>query len=349
MGWLRRALYALTGAGVSFGGLVTALGWWLSSDGYSGPVSDHFDGTVFVNTEPTDLPGFRKMVRMVQEGRGPAWEERTVPPHDPPPERVSGEGMRATFVNHATVLVQHDGMNILTDPIWSERCSAVQWAGPARHHAPGLSLDELPPVDVVLISHNHYDHLDVDTLALLAKRDDPTLVVPLGNASVVAGLGFSRVVELDWEQTTTVGPLTIVGQEVRHFSSRGLFDRQRTLWMGFVVKGDAGSWYFAGDTGYGKHFAATGKAHGPFRLTLLPIGAYAPRWFMSPIHMDPAQAVQAHRDLGSPQSMGVHFGTFQLTREAQDAPMEELAAARRAQGVPDAAFIAPRPGQGLGL
>jgi L-ascorbate metabolism protein UlaG (beta-lactamase superfamily) len=256
--------------------------------------------------------------------------------------------MRATFVNHATVLVQHDGVNVLTDPIWSERCSAVQWAGPARHHAPGVSLEALPPIDVVLISHNHYDHLDVDTLSALATRDDPMLVVPLGNGPTVEGLGFSRVVELDWREQVEVAGLQVRGEEVRHFSSRGLFDRNRSLWMGFTVEGaEGGRWYFAGDTGFGKHFAETGAARGPYRLALLPIGAYGPRWFMGPIHMDPDQAVQAHQVLGAQTSVGVHFGTFRLTNEGQDAPVTELAEARRARGLADEAFVALQPGEAV--
>ncbi len=344
----RRGFVALGGLFAGFLGLGVSVGWFLSSEGYRGPASDHFDGTVFVNTEPTEMPSLRRGLRMMREGFGPEWEARQVAPQPPPPERVVGEAMRATFVNHATVLVQHDGVNVLTDPIWSERCSAVQWAGPARYHAPGVALDDLPPVDVVLISHNHYDHLDLDTLAALARRDDPVLVLGLGNASIVEGLGFSRVVELDWRETTEVAGLTITGEEVRHFSSRGLFDRNRALWMGFSVEGEhGGRWYFAGDTGFGKHFAETGSARGPYRLALLPIGAYAPRWFMSPIHMDPEEAVQAHLALGAQTSIGVHFGTFQLTREAHDAPIEELAAARSRHGVDDGAFVALRPGMAV--
>jgi len=347
MQWLRWAagVSSLGGAGVV--ALATGVGWWLSSPGHRGPVTDHFDGTVFRNTEPTPLPSFGRAMRMFREGRGPDWEQRAVGPQPPPPERVTGDDLRVTFVNHATVLVQHDGVNVLTDPIWSERCSAVQWLGPRRHHAPGVAMDDLPPIDVVLISHNHYDHLDIDTLTALAERDDPVVIAGLGNGPTLAGLGLSDVRELDWEQTTEVAGLRIVGSEVRHFSSRGLFDRQKTLWMGFVVEGAAGRWYFAGDTGYGQHFAATGERHGPFRLALLPIGAYGPRWFMGPIHMDPQQAVAAHADVGATTSVGIHHSTFRLTREGQDAPIHEMIAAREAAGLPPDAFVALAPGEGL--
>ena len=341
--WLAGAA-ALGGGG--FLVLATGVGWWLSSPGHRGPVTEHFDGTVFRNTEPTPLPSFGRAVRMMREGRGPAWASRAVAPRPPPPERVEGDELRVTFVNHATVLVQHDGVNVLTDPIWSDRCSAVQWLGPRRHHAPGVSREDLPPIDLVLISHNHYDHLDIDTLRWLAERDDPVVLAGLGNEATLAGLGLSDVRTLDWEQVTEVGGLRVVGQEVRHFSSRGLFDRQKTLWMGFVVEGDAGRWYFAGDTGYGQHFAQTGARHGPFRLALLPIGAYGPRWFMGPIHMDPQQAVAAHRDVRAAASLGIHHGTFQLTREGQDAPVEEMRAARQAAGLEERAFRALAPGEG---
>jgi L-ascorbate metabolism protein UlaG (beta-lactamase superfamily) len=343
---LRRVAKLSFGSAVAAASLVVGIGAWLSGPGHRGPPTDHFDGARFHNGEPTELPGFRRALRMLTEPRGPAWTERAVAPQPPPPSRVSGEGMRVTFVNHATALVQHDGLNVLTDPIWSDRCSPVPWAGPRRHHEPGVAIADLPKIDLILVSHNHYDHLDLGTLRTLARRDDPTLIVPLGNGRLVSGLGFSRVIELDWDQAVEVGPARVIGQEVRHFSSRGLFDQQKTLWMGFVVDAPAGRWVFAGDTGFGGHFAATGAAHGPFRLALLPIGAYAPRWFMSPIHMDPADAVRAHQALGAQFSVGVHHGTFRLTNEAQDAPKDELAQALAVAGLPPEAFVALAPGEG---
>lgn len=204
--------------------------------GHLGPVTDHFDGDVFINREQTDLPDARKAVRMAVDYRPAVWEDwRDYPTGAPPAERVT-EGLVVTFVNHATVLVQFDGLNVLTDPIWSERCSAVQWAGPRRHHAPGIRLDDLPPIDVILISHNHYDHLDVDTLRQLAEQGDPLVLAGLGNADFIRGLGL-RSEELDWDQSTTIGALTVTGQRTRHFSSRGLFDRMNTLWLGFVLEG----------------------------------------------------------------------------------------------------------------
>jgi N-acyl-phosphatidylethanolamine-hydrolysing phospholipase D len=201
----------------------------------------------------------------------------------------------------------------------------------------------------VLISHNHYDHLDVDTLRWLAERDDPVVVVPLGVGATVRRLGFSTVHELDWDQAVDAGPLRIVGQQVRHFSGRGLFDRNRSLWLGFVVQGPTRRWYFAGDTGDGPHFAATGAAHGPFDLALLPIGAYAPRWFMSPIHIGPDEAVAAHVALRAERSLGVHHGTFRLTSEPQDEPVQRLAEAVAEAGLEPWRFEALEPGRAMVL
>jgi L-ascorbate metabolism protein UlaG (beta-lactamase superfamily) len=251
-------------------------------------------------------------------------------------------------VNHATVLVQLDGMNILTDPIWSDRCSPVQWAGPKRHHAPGLRFEDLPPLDLVLISHNHYDHLDLNTLTRIAQDHDPLVLVGLGNGPLVQRLGL-RVQELDWDQATQAGPLSVIGQRSRHFSSRGLFDRMATLWLGFAIVGPSGTVYFGGDTGMGSHFAETGERYGPIDLAFIPIGAYQPRWFMGPVHLDPQDAVRAHQALRSRHSVGIHHGTFQLTQEGQDDPIRELMASLEDANLPPQSFQAIAPGETLFL
>ncbi len=328
--------------------LVVALGvgWWISEPGHEGPVSDHFDGSTFRNVEGTALPSARRALRMMWERDPGPWAWRDIEPRPAPPERVSA-GLRATFVNHATVLLQLDGVNVLTDPIWSERCSAVQWAGPARHHLPGVAFKDLPPIDVVLISHNHYDHLDVGTLAALQARDAPTVVVGLGVGAQLRRLGMTDVVEIDWDQSAYIGELEIIGQRTRHFGGRGLFDRNTQLWLGFVIVAPSAKIYFGGDTGYGDHFARTGAEHGPFDLALIPIGAYAPRWFMGPVHVDPVDAVRAHQDLRAERSMGIHFGTFRLTEEGMYDPPRELAAARAEAGLPEESFVALVPGQAL--
>lgn len=340
----RAVLLGAIGLGLGVIALGTTVGWFLSEPGHRGPVTDHFDGTEFVNTIPTHRGDLRSGLEMLRNWRRGPWEEWTeVPPQPDPPERV--DDLRVTFINHATVLVQTAGINLLLDPIWSDRCSAVQFAGPKRHHPPGLRFDQLPPIDAVLISHNHYDHLDLGTLEQLESHG-PVLITGLGNGDILERNGHDRVVELDWNDTTTVGPLTIVGQEVRHFSSRGMFDRNKTLWLGFVIDGPAGPIYFAGDTGDGPHFRETAAAHGPFRLAILPIGAYLPRWVMAPVHIDPGAAVQAHLDLGAHRSLAVHFGTFRLSNEGQQDPPVDLAAAAHAAGLGPDDFWALQPGEG---
>ena len=340
--WLGSAGAAVVLAGLG-GGVA------ISAPGHAGPRSAHFDGTRFVNALPTPDPSPSDLLRMLGTSRA-AWPAPDGGPQPvvrdaPPPQRVGAGELLVTFVNHATVLVQVDGLNVLTDPIWSDRCSPVQWAGPARYHAPGLAFDDLPPIDLVLISHNHYDHLDVDTLVALEAAHDPVVAAGLGNGAYLTSLGLERVVELDWGDTTTVRGIEVIGTPTRHFSGRGPFDRNQTLWLGFSIQAPSGSVYFGGDTGYGPHFAETAATWGSPRLALLPIGAYEPRWFMGPIHMDPAQAVQAHLDLGAQTSVGIHHGTFRLTSEGQRAPAEELAAARGAAGLPEDAFQVPAPGE----
>lgn len=340
----RTVVLGLVGLAVGLLAVGLAYGWHLSEPGHQGPVTAHFNGTEFVNTVPTDPPSMRSLVKMVQDWRRGPWEAWTdVPPQPDPPERV--DDLRVTFINHATVLVQTAGVNLLLDPIWSDRCSAVQFAGPKRHHAPGLRIDQLPPIDAVLISHNHYDHLDLGTLEQL-KSHGATLITGLGNGDILRRNGHDNVVELDWNDATEVGPLTVIGQEVRHFSSRGLFDRNKTLWLGFAITGPAGPIYFAGDTGDGPHFRESAAAHGPFRLAIIPIGAYLPRWFMAPVHIDPEAAVQAHVDLGAHRSVAVHFGTFRLSNEGQLDPPKDLAAAADAAGLAPDAFWVLQPGEG---
>jgi len=273
------------------------------------------------------------------------------PVPDPIEPRVAGERLRVTFVNHASVLIQGAGLNILTDPVWSRRVSPTRFAGPARHRPPGIPFDALPPIDAVLISHSHYDHMDLATIARLRERDDPRVVVPLANATHLAqaptrggGEGErSPVVELGWWQEQALSAeasVTLV--PARHWSSRRIGDHNRSLWGGFVLNLPGGVVYFAGDTGYGdgEHFREARRRLGPFRLALLPIGAYEPRWFMKPQHMNPAEAVQAFADLDAAHALAIHFGTFQLTDEAHDAPTRALAVALETAGVDAARFRA---------
>jgi L-ascorbate metabolism protein UlaG (beta-lactamase superfamily) len=250
-------------------------------------------------------------------------------------------GLLATFVNHSTVLLQQPGVNILTDPIWSRRCSPVSFAGPPRHRAPGIDFDRLPPIHIVLVSHNHYDHLDVPTLRRLASRagGSTTFVAPLGVAQLLESHGISPVRELDWGDSLTLSGMTVHSLPAFHFSGRGLFDRDRTLWCGYMIESDIGLVYFAADTGFGQHFSWIRDRFGPPRLALLPIGAYEPQWFMSPVHMNPDEALQAHHIIGARSSIAIHHGTFQLADESIDAP------ARRLRSIAPESFLTLENGQ----
>lgn len=257
------------------------------------------------------------------------------------------EGPVVTFINHATFLIQVNGLNILTDPIWSQRASPFGWAGPKRVHAPAVALEDLPPIDVILISHNHYDHLDADTLQAIIRQnaETPLILAGLGNAAYFAQLDIANAIDLDWEQRHRVTNVEFVFSETRHRSGRGITDQMKTLWGGFIIKAPQGTLYFAGDTGYDKHFKNTGDTHGPFDIALLPIGAYEPRWFMKDVHVNPTEAVQAHIDLRSKLSIGMHFGTFQLTYEKREQPALDLVAALRAANIDEGLFLVPEPGQ----
>jgi L-ascorbate metabolism protein UlaG (beta-lactamase superfamily) len=247
-----------------------------------------------------------------------------------PDARVMGDALRLTFVNHATVLVQTGGINLLTDPVWSDRTSPVQFAGPKRVHAPGVALEDLPPIDMVLVSHNHYDHLDSGTLTALDAAHKPHFITPLGNAACMPkAIARERIIELDWDQRWTAPDGNWVEAEpVAHWSARTRSDTNEALWAGFTSQIGARKLFFAGDTGFaeGAPFAAVAAKHGRLDAALIPIGAYAPRWFMADAHMDPDEAVAAHRLLGCPPTLGIHFGTFQLTDEAREEPEARLRA-----------------------
>jgi len=261
-----------------------------------------------------------------------------------------------TWIGHATVLAQLGGLNVLTDPIFSQRASPLSFVGPARAQKPGLWLHELPHIDLVLISHNHYDHLDDDSVRALAAQAGgaPLFVVPLGLKAWFAQRDITRVVELDWWQSHKVGDVEVVLTPVQHWSGRSLADRNETLWGGYALFAAQLHLFFAGDTGFSKDFAdirerfaeRQGVAQGGgFDIALLPIGAYEPRWFMQRQHVDPEEAVRIHRDLGAKASLGIHWGTFELTDESLDEPPRRLAQARQAQGVPDSAFFTLAIGQ----
>jgi len=312
----------------------------LRTSRHRGPPSDHFDGKRFRNEMPLGHAGSGDLIRWAMTRKPGPWRKWTdAEPGPRPIERAPRAEMRVTLVNHATVLLQMHGLNVLTDPVWSERASPVSWAGPRRARPPGLRFEDLPPIDLVLVSHNHYDHLDVETLRALCAAHAPRIVTGLGNASLCAAERIERVEELDWWQAIEIAPgLRLTAVPAQHFSGRGLGDRDATLWVGFVLEStEAGRAYFAGDTGLGPHFERIRERLGAPRLALLPIGAFLPEWFMQPVHLSPREALEAHRILGASTSVAIHYGTFPLADDGQDEPTDELARA-----LADAGAEAPR-------
>jgi L-ascorbate metabolism protein UlaG (beta-lactamase superfamily) len=298
--------------------------------------SDHFDGRRFLNPTGAAAQPFTAVPRMLLERRTP-WPRRVdQPPRTPPP--LDGADAIVTFVGHATFLIQTAAGNILTDPMYSQRAGPLNVLGPRRVRQPAVRFDDLPPVATVLLSHNHYDHCDRRTLGMLAERFDPIVVTPLGNGPLVRSAGIRRVEELDWWQETTSSPLSITLTPACHFSARTPLDRNRALWSGFKLVVGGSSIFFAGDTAYASFFSDIRQRLGPIDLAMLPIGAYEPRWFMQAVHMNPEEAVQAHLDLEASESIGMHFGTFQLTTEGIDEPLRALEQARRARNIPPSRF-----------
>ncbi len=307
------------------------------------PASDHFDGEHFFNPGASQARGLGAVLRWQFNRQKARWPARLPNPTFPPPgDAVEAGQVSLTFIGHSTFLIRLPGpggvFSILTDPIFSERCFPVQWMGPRRVRAPGLALEALPPIDAVLVSHNHYDHMDLPSLRALHRRFRPRLLTTPGNARPLHDAGVPGAVELDWWQTAEAGPVQVTATPARHFAARGVHDRNRTLWAGFMLDMAGGRLLFAGDSGAGPHWAAIRGRLGPPGVALLPIGAYLPREIMQAVHMDPAEAVQARADLGARQAIGMHFGTFQLTDEAIDAPVQALRQACTRAGLPPRAF-----------
>jgi L-ascorbate metabolism protein UlaG (beta-lactamase superfamily) len=290
----------------------------------------HFDGRRFYNPDAPQALGFLDALRWKLTSHpepSPPFIEDVVP--SVPPRSVDASQVRVTMVNHSTLLVQRSDFNLLTDPIWSERTSPLSWIGPKRRRTPGVRMEDLPPIDAVLISHNHFDHLDLPTLRQLATRGRSTLVVAARCARLLRSQGIESVHELDWGESLAISGVTIHCVPALHFSARGIFDRNKTLWCGYVIEYPGSLVYFAGDTAFGSHFAQIREKFGSPQLALLPIGAYEPRWFMSPVHMAPEEAVRAHEILGAKTSIAIHHGTFQLADDGIDTPEKQLMACRR--------------------
>ncbi len=306
------------------------------------PPSDHFNGKTFTNPGGgSGGRGFGDLIKWKTTSHPAPWPARVEVAQRPVPAAPAQDGVAATWVGHSTFVLRTASAVILTDPIFSQRASPVSWMGPRRVADPGVAFDAVPRVDVVLLSHDHFDHCDLPTLRRLARRDNPLVVSPLGHRALLAGAGFGRIAELDWWQAQACGPaadVTLV--PARHWSRRSPFGTNRRLWGGFMVRSGGRLVYFAGDSGYQEGlFSEIRRRCGAPDLALIPIGAYEPRWFMSDAHMNPAEAVRVHREVGARRSLAMHWGCFQLTDEGRDDPVRALEAARGAED--DFAVLAP--------
>ena len=339
--------------------LLAILGGCTAVNPYYDPAKQHHTAEGFKNNYIGSInKRFSELVRWQIERRAqdlprpPARPVATQAPDSAAIKAYTGGPPAITWIGHASMLVQAGGLNVLTDPIFSNRASPVPFVGPQRAQPPGIALADLPPIDVVLISHNHYDHLDKASVQEIARRSEaigkPTLfLVPLGMKSWFADAGVSHAIELDWWDTYTHAGVEFNFTPVQHWSSRSLLDRSRTLWGGFAVFAPDFHWYFTGDTGYSKDFADTqarfasrhpANQGGGFDLALLPVGSYEPRWFLTEQHINPEEAVKVHRDLQAKRSVGIHWGTFELSDESLDQPPKDLAVAAKAQGLRDGEF-----------
>jgi L-ascorbate metabolism protein UlaG (beta-lactamase superfamily) len=313
------------------------------------PVSDHFDGSRFHNRV---IGSDYSLWQEITIG----WELRTKKKNWParfetPPYRAPAEpllhGIRVLWIGHSTTLIQTAHLNIITDPILFDSIGPGVF-GISTVTNPGVLIESLPTIDLILISHNHYDHLDLRSLHALVARQrtaPPTILVGRGVGPLLRNAGLSSYAELDWDESVTIKDARVYFLEAIHTSRRGIWDTNQTLWGSFLIDSPAGRIYVAGDSAYGTHFRTLYEKHGAPRVSLLPIGAYQPRWFMYRMHMNPDEAVRAHLDLHSQSSVGIHFGLIDNAGDSYDAPVHDLIAARRAHGVPETDFVAPRYGQ----
>lgn len=314
------------------------------------PLSDHFNGKTFFNPRHENRT-WLDVLRWRRTSRPTPWPADVPLLPQPPPPRPRNNDLVFTAIGHATFFVQTTRATFLTDPHFSEICGPFGRFGPRRVQPPGLSLAQLPPIDFILLSHDHYDHCDLPTLRALGRAHDPLVITPLANAPLVRRAGLRRIVELDWWQSHSPGShpdIAVTLTPARHWSNRLSGKRNARLWGGFFVRIASRSWWFAGDTGYDPTlFHDIRRRLGPPDVALIPIGAYEPRWFMAAQHCNPAEAVQIHLDVAARRSIGMHWGTWQLTDEGRDVPRHALAAARAAASIPPQAFHTLEAGESL--
>lgn len=348
----RRTLLTLSGLGgaaLATGGFAVARAT-AGNRYYNGPVTDHFNGREFFNPDGVEPASFTDLLRWQFGGGRAKWPAEWPSPHGQaqPEARVDGERIVVTMVGHASLLIQVAGLNIVTDPVWSPRASPFSFAGPKRVNAPGIAFEHLPKIDVVLLSHNHYDHMDAATLERLKQAHDPVVVTPLGNDAILQkAVPGIRTEVLDWGGAHGMSGVTIHAEPAHHWSARGTGDRRMALWCAFVIETPAGKIYFAGDTGFheGRNFRAASEKHGRFRFAMIPIGSYEPRWFMEPQHQNPDQAAEAFKLVGADFAGGMHWGTFQLTNEPVTEPRDLLLAALDREGIARDRFRPMLPGE----
>jgi len=344
--WLGLGAIGIFGSGVGF------VAWKPSNFYYKGPKSDHYDGVNFFNPDGVSPRKLTEVLQWQLKGRQAKWPAEYPSPFDgaKPEARVEGDPVKITMIGHATLLIQTQGLNFITDPVFVKRASPTQWVGPARVNPPGIRFEDLPPIDYVLLSHNHYDHLDLVTLKRLSDEHSATIICPLGNDSIVnSKTPDAKFVVGDWGDVFDLkNEMKVHFEPCHHWSARGTKDRRMALWAAFVLETPNGKIYHVGDTGFhdGINYKALYEKHGPVLAAILPIGAYEPRWFMKGQHQNPDEAVQGHMLCHAQTTISHHWGTFQLTDEAIEAPLVALAEAKEKHGIADDAFIVLRPGEG---
>jgi L-ascorbate metabolism protein UlaG (beta-lactamase superfamily) len=326
---------------------VPVIGILLSAPRYKGPVSDHFDGRRFFNPGNAKAKGLKEVLQWMANRKRSAWADDLNAGYGVRPLEFVRDGIRITFVNHSTFLIQVSGLNILTDPVWSKRVSPFSNLGPKRKRSPGIRLEDLPRIHFVLLSHNHYDHLDLLTMRIISGAHHPKIITPLGVQKFLDELQINGSTDMDWwDEMSLSDSVRIQSVPAQHFSGRGMLDRDATLWCGYVLKTSFGNLYFAGDTGYNPTtFKEIGRRCSPIKISIIPVGAYKPAWFMSPIHTSPAEAVKIHVDTKSSISIGSHFGTFPLADDGIDEVFDDLQRALSNSHVNDNEFLILKEGE----
>jgi L-ascorbate metabolism protein UlaG (beta-lactamase superfamily) len=312
---------------------------------FSYPKSDHYDGDNFFLPWGDDLKSVWALLKWKMTSTPVEWPEHVANKNYPLRPLSSAEKVSATFINHATFLLQFHGVTVLTDPVFSEKLTPI--AGPSRVRPPGISIDILPPVDVVVLSHNHYDHMNIESLKILDGKYHPLFLVPLGDEVHLQKAGIQNVKAMDWWEEMRVKDVRFIFAPAQHWSARMPWDKNECLWGSWMIDSGAQKVYFAGDTGFGPHFKDIKSRLGSPDLALLPIGAYKPQWFMSYYHMNPEEAVKAHFELAALRSVAMHFGTFQLTDEGIDEPVRDLKLALEKYKLTQEQFVILDQGQAL--